>query len=61
MKAEQMNTGSDDYREDMEVMMLSIACRNQTGELTGIESALSWSLFDFLLREYIDSHNPEVE
>ena len=55
MKAEQINTGSDDFREYMEVMMLGIVCRNQTGELTGIGSALSWSLFEFILTEYLEA------
>ena len=55
------NLNTDDYDSDMEVMMLSIACRSQTGELKGIEKALSWVLFDFLLNEYIDRRYEYVD
>jgi len=57
----QVNTDDHDYDSDMEVMMLSIACRSQSGELKGIERALSWVLFDFLLNEYIDGRYEYVD
>ena len=52
---------NDSYLDDMEMMLLSIACRSQTEVLKGIEQALRWTLFDFLLSEYLDAKYEGVE
>lgn len=52
---------SDNYLGNMEVMLLSIACRNQTETLQGVEQALSWILFDFLLSEYLNARYEGVD
>ncbi len=44
----------------MEAMLLSLACRSQTGDFNPIEQALVNPLVEFLLSSYIDvKHSPQ--